>query len=172
MSVYPLEHCSQDDEDCCELCLTKGGACYKVVKGTTRCPRHGANSQINAQKRENAKQYRLKVWQSRLDEFTEHDAVKSLRDEIGILRIVLEEMMNKCSDRTELLMYSAKISDLTIKIEKLVMSCDRLEKNMGQMMDRPTALKFAAKMVEIVGRHVTDPDQLDSISHELLEELR
>jgi len=81
-------------------------------------------------------------------------------------------MMNKCHDRTDLLMYSSKISDLAIKIEKLVSSCDRLERNMGEMMDKPTALKFASKVVDIVGRHVTDSRQLDSISHEILEELR
>jgi hypothetical protein len=148
------------------------GTFYRVVEGTKHCPRHGGATEQARNKKKAGNQYRLSVWKNRLSEFTEHEGVKSLRDEIGILRIVLEEMMNKCSDRQDLLIYSTKISELAVKIEKLVMSCDRLEKNMGQMMDRPSAMKFAAKVVEIVARHVDSAEQLDSISHEILEELR
>jgi len=172
MPHYPLEKCDAEDDNCCALCRTTGTIFYKAVSGTEYCSRHGGANQLNAQKREQVSQYRLLVWQNRLKEFTGHDDVKSLRDEIGILRIVLEETLNRCTDRTDLLLYSAKISDLAVKIEKLVTSCDRLEKNMGQMMDRPTALRFAAKLVEIVGRHIIDPEQLDAISSEVLEELR
>jgi len=145
---------------------------YLTTEGTKYCAQHGGAAAARDNKKKAANQYRLTVWKNRLAEFTENDSVKSLRDEIGILKIVLEEMVNKCTTTNDLMIYSAKISELTVKIEKLVMSCDRLEKNMGQMLDRPTALKFAAKMVEIVGRHVTDADQLDAISHEILEELR
>lgn len=172
MAKYPLEKCSYDDPDACEICISNGTVTYRVVPGTKFCPRHGGPSQKKAQDTKRANQYRLTVWQNRLDEFTESDTVKSLRDEIGILRIVLEEMMNKCHDKNELLMYSAKISDLASKIEKLVTACDRLERNMGEMLDKPTALKFAASVVDIIGRHVDDVDVLDKISHEILEELR
>lgn len=173
MTRYPLVHCDFDDEDCCSVCREKNnGTYYKVVEGSEFCPRHGGAKQANKRKVEAANQYRLSVWQHRLNEFAESDSIKSLRAEVGILRIILEEMMNKCHDRTDLVMYSSKISDLAIKIEKLVSSCDRLERNMGEMMDKPTALKFASKVVDIVGRHVTDSRQLDSISHEILEELR
>lgn len=168
-----LEHCGFDDKDCCPICReTSTTAYYRVVEGAKYCPRHGGSVDMARNKKKAANQYRLSVWKNRLSEFTDNDGVKSLRDEIGILRIVLEEMMNKCSDRNDLLIYSSKISELAVKIEKLVMSCDRLEKNMGQMMDRPSALKFASKVVEIIGRHVESAEQLDSISHEILEELR
>lgn len=164
--------CGFEDDDCCAVCREHTGPYYRVVEGTKYCIRHGGARTASHNKRKAANQYRLSVWKNRLAEFTEHDSVKSLRDEIGILRIVLEEMMNKCTDRNDLLIYSSKISELAVKIEKLVMSCDRLEKNMGQMMDRPSALKFAAKVVEIVGRNIDSAEQLDIISHEILEELR
>ena len=173
MSEHTLIRCKFDDEDCCQVCReVSTSQFYLAMEGAKYCPQHGGATEVKRQKHKAANQYRLTVWKNRLAEFTENDSVKSLRDEIGILRIVLEEMMNKCNTPNDLMIYSAKISELTVKIEKLVMSCDRLEKNMGQMMDRPTALKFAAKVVEIIGRHVDDAEQLDNISHEILEELR
>lgn len=174
MAKYTLEKCDREDDDCCLVCQSKGvgNRFYRAIPGTKYCPRHGGGKAASSNKNKAASQYKLQVWKNRLEEFTEHDGIKSLRDEIGILRIVLEETMNRCEDRNDILLYSAKISDIAVKIEKLVTSCDRLEKNMGQMMDRPTALRFAAKLVDIVGKHVTDADQLDAISAEVLEELR
>jgi len=167
------ERCDLEDPDCCKQCAkNQNGRYFKCVVGADYCILHCGATHAASNKKKKANHYRLQVWQRRLEEFAGHGDVKSLRDEIGILRIVLEETLNSCQDSKDLLLYSAKISDLATKIEKLVTSCDRLEKNMGQMMDRPTALRFAAKLVDIVGRHVTDADMLDAISSEVLEELR
>src|SRR2546421_361414 len=79
-------------------------------------------------------------WQTRLDEFADNDKIKSLREEIGVLRILLEETMSRCHDTNELLLYSNKISELVIKIEKVVASCHRLENATGMLLDKSAAL--------------------------------
>jgi len=173
MPKQPLVKCGRDDPDACERCIANEAKCiYLAIEGTKSCARHGGGIRAASLKTKAANQYRLGVWQSRLNEFAHHDGIKSLRDEIGILRMVLEEQMKKCHEPSELLMFSARIQGLTQDIQKLVTSCDRLERNMGSMMDKPTAIQFAAKIITILGRHVDDGDILDEISHEILEELR
>ena len=166
------ETCRSDHPNVCKHCASRPGICYLAMEGSEYCSGHGGTSQLRSQKTEASNQYRLHIWKSRLREFTESNSVKSIRDEIGILRIVLEETINKCTDGHELLMHSSKISDLAVKIEKLVSSCDRLERNMGEMLDRPSALKFATAIVDIVARNTNDADLLDKISHEILELMR
>ena len=128
-----------------------------VADNSYNCPGHGGMACITSEKKARTKQYRLQVWQERIDEFAESEDVKSLRSEIGILRMLIETTLSQCKNPQELLIYSQRLSDLIIKCEKLVRSCDRLESNMGMLLDRSSALSFAAKVVEIISKHVPDP---------------
>lgn len=169
MAKYPLVHCDKESELACPICLEKGSLVYEVIEGTQACPRHGGNKQLEAKLRAGANQYRLEIWQSRVNEFTEGENAKSLRAEIGILKMVLEQVILQCTDGGALLLYSPKIADLVSKVEKTVMSCDRLERNMGMMMDKSTAMKLAGDIVDLIGMHVTDAETVDAISSGIID---
>lgn len=173
MAEYPLVHCKYDDEEVCPTCIEKNnGVYYKRVEGSDYCGRHGANTQIAARKKQAANQYRLQIWQQRVSEFTEGDNVKSLRAEIGILKMVLENILNQCTDASQLLLYSHKISDLVVKIEKVVTSCDRLDRHMNLMLDKSTALKLASDIVTLISNHIDDPEVVDAISNGIIDLLK
>jgi len=170
----PIEHkltrCEATDPHRCQATGQHGQCPYLAIPDFSFCQRHvGVSVAADAKRRSN--QYRLQIWQKRLDEFAESDNVKSLRDEIGILRILMEEILNKCTDSNQLLIYSSKISDLAIKIEKLVTSCHRLEARMGMLLDKSAALSLAGQIVDIIGQHVSDPDTIDSISSGIISAL-
>jgi hypothetical protein len=170
MIEHKLIRCEADDPNRCQS-SGKGGQCpYTAMENSKFCQRHDG---CGAKARENDKtnMYRLQVWQARLSEFSEHDSIKSLRNEIGILRILLEETMNKCRDTTALLLYSNKISDLCLRIEKLVSSCNRLELKMGLLLDKASALNFAGQVVEIISLHISDPVVIDAISNDIISAL-
>jgi len=128
---------------------------------------HGGNKAIEAQNRESVRNYRLTKWENRVRDFAKSGGVKSLREEIGILRMVLEETINKCENNVDLLLYAHKISDLVLKIEKLVSSCHRLENSMGMLLDKSAALHLAGQIVEIIGNHITDSDIVDNVANDI-----
>lgn len=164
MAKYPLIRVEEDASDRCQS-GGKGGQCpYQVIEGTKYCGRHGGNKQLQREEKVRIRQYRLQVWQERLAEFSESSDVKSLRDEIGILRLVMEATLNQCEDSQALLLHSHKISDLATKIEKIVVSCDRIEKTMGLLLDKAAALTLANKIVEIISDNISDPIVVDKIS--------
>lgn len=161
-----FERCEADDPNRCQA--TGHDQCpYKAMPGFKYCPRHNSRSEATEQKRK-VSQYRLQIWQDRVGEFSEHNDVKSLRDEIGILRMLMENTISKCQDAQDLLMFSGKISETAMKIEKLVSSCNRLEKNMGMMLDKSAALLLAGQIVEIITRHVEDSAVVDEISNDII----
>lgn len=147
-------------------------------KKANTCSRHAGDSAVKHAENKEANMYRLQRWDQRLTEFGKNPKVKGLRDEIGVLRIVLEEVMNKCQSSTDLLINSNKIAEIACKIEKLVVSCDKLEKSSGALMDKAAALTFAGKIVDIIANNLASLESqvsqdiisslIDSINEEII----
>lgn len=153
----------------CQAVGQKDQCPYMAVEGGSYCLRHGGATQRESNRQEAIRNYRLAKWQERVGQFADNDQVKSLREEIGVLRMLLEETVVRCAESTDLLIHSSTISDLVMKLEKLVASCHRLETASGQLLDRAAALQLASKVVEIVGRHVSDAEALDRIAQDIAE---
>ena len=153
MSLQSLD--GPDDPNRCQG-VGKNGQChYKAVQlpdGTygTYCKMHGGHKQLESHNNKQIKIYNLGKWQARLEQQAEHCNVKSLRNEIGILRIALEERFSVIHSSTDLILHSGPISDLTMKIEKLVSSCHKLEGSMGQLLDKQAILNFASEVIGVI----------------------
>jgi hypothetical protein len=160
----------------CDATVANGpcsGQCpYIKVENTNRCPMHGYNSPMQVQQDEVKRTYRLRHWQRRMEEFADDNQIKSLREEIGILRIVMEEILHKCEDSTDLLMMSNRISNIAMQIEKLVVSCDKLEGRMGMLLSKRAVIQLAAQFVEIINTYVDDPEIIEGISENMLKATR
>lgn len=135
------------------------------------CLAHGGNKQREAAQRAGLRNYRLTKWNARLQQFGDAPEIKSLRDEIGILRLLMEQRLEKCKDAQDLILQSAPISDLVMKIDKVVTSCHKLEGSMGQLLDKQAILQFAQQVIGIVGDEVQDEDQLARIANKIVEAL-
>ncbi len=130
------------------------------VEGTDKCNlHHGPLAAWNA-KKEVKRQYNITKWQGRIEGFSDHEGVKTLRDEIGILRLLMETTLNLCKDEHDLLLYSNKISDLVMKVESTVKSCHKLESAMGMLLDRAAALQFSGEIIEIIARRIPNDEEL------------
>lgn len=157
-----------DPRERCHGTVAAGQCPYNKVENSDYCPMHGGNKGQIAHNEEVTRNYRLMRWQRRVEEFADNDQVKSLREEIGILRMMLEEMLIKCTDTTELLLYSHRISDLAMKIEKLVVSCDKLENRMGLLLSKRAVLQLAGTYVNIINTYISDPDVIEQISEQMM----
>lgn len=157
-------------ESQCRYMSLQGMATLGLVpqNDVKNCPKHGSLAHIN---RRAVHDLRLAQWQARLDQFAESDKVKSLRGEIGVLRILLEQSMNQCRTEKDLLMNSGKISDLVVKIEKLVASCHRLETNLSMVLDRNELVKIANNIVIVVNNHVKDSSLIEQIAGDIAKVL-
>lgn len=157
--------CEADDPGRCQSAGGFGQCPFLSVNGTTHCPRHGGTKGIENKVKS---MYRLMQWQGRVDEFAGEEGIKSLRDEIGITRMMLEAIVQKCSDGNDMVMQSSKISSMVMSIEKLVSSCHRLEASSGQLLDKSSAINLASQIVVIIGNHIEDADVIDRISADIV----
>lgn len=156
-----------DDPNCCKAVTNRGPCNIKAIEGRNYCRVHfgfGAKNEEN----QKARNFRLNIYQRRVNDFADNDQVKSLREEIGILRMLLEEVVNKCNNATDLIIASNKIADLAIRIEKLVVSCHKLEQSTGSLLDKTTVLILADTFIQIAGE-VIPPDKIDYVSERLMK---
>jgi hypothetical protein len=167
MTPNQYEVVEEDSPDRCQGVSARGQCLFRAVEGTAYCPMHGGTAARAFQVRQDQRKYKLAKWQDRVNEFADDDQLKSLNDEIGILRMTLEQVLLACHEATDMLLYAPKIADLVAKIEKLVVTCHKLEASTGVLLTRNAAFKLASQIVDIVARHVTDADSVAQIADEI-----
>jgi hypothetical protein len=172
MAEYKIQQIKDDDDpDRCQAVDANGQCRNKVVNvggvKSEYCPRHGGNRAINTAEKESIKNYQLGMWQARIDKGLASPNIKGLRDEIAILRMMLESRLEQCTSKTDLMLHTGPISDMIMKIEKVVSSCHKLEKNMGQVLDKSALLNFASKVIQIIGATLEGVEGADRLNEEI-----
>ena len=162
-----------DDPNRCQAVHARG-QCENLATRTESgdygkfCLAHGGGSHVKKAAAESLRNYQLDRFKARLDRHASTPALKSLRDEVGILRMIMEERLNRCTDTNDLILQSGPISDLVTKIEKVVSSCHKLEGSMGELLDKSAILQFASEIIDIVGTTVTDVDQIEEVGNKIM----
>jgi hypothetical protein len=135
----------------------------------TRCLAHGGNKQKQSAEKKSIRNYRLTRWQGLLERHAGSPQIKSLRDEVGLARMLLETRLNQIEDAQGLMLQSHTISDLLNRIERLVVSCQKVESMTGQMLDKQDVAELGSKIIAIIYAHIDDAQILDAISKDILE---
>ena len=109
-----------DDPWRCQSTMMKGQCHNKATTEGGSCQIHGGASALKGDEKRSIRNYRLGKFRAALDRHADSPRLKTLNDEVAILRMMLEEQLNQCQDAHDLVLKSHLISDLVVKIEKLV----------------------------------------------------
>ncbi|TRZ52367.1 MAG: hypothetical protein D4S01_03115 [Dehalococcoidia bacterium] len=165
---YEITRVAEDDPWRCQATKAKGQCLNKATTLGGTCAVHGGNKRVEDEERKNIRNYQLNKFQQQLNRHADSPRLKSLNDEVAILRMMLEEQLNQCNDVHDLVLKSHLISDLVLRIEKLVKSCHSLERNLGSLMDKQALLTFASGVIGAIGDHIEDEHILEALSQDIL----
>jgi hypothetical protein len=147
----PFEIVEEDHPERCPSVTAKKGQCrFRAVPGGKNCYIHAGANTLREQRKRSLAAYRESKWLAEIQRHAQDDDVKNLRSEVGILRVLMQEQLARCQDATDLLLMSGPISDLVLKIDKVVNSCHKLESNMGQLLDKQAIINFASRVIKVV----------------------
>lgn len=137
----------------CEHTQPDGQCRATAVEGSKFCAKHSPDPQIGLRR-----QYMLNKakYRQRYSEFAESDELRTLRDEIAILRMVMEERLNMIQNDSEMLASCGQIAALATTIEKLVKSCNQLETRLGSLLSKSALLGVANELVQILMQELSD----------------
>jgi hypothetical protein len=155
------------DPERCQAITGNGQCINKRHPGSEYCLAHGGNKAGQAQEKVHYRNYLLGQWQARIDQKLAAPDLKNLRDEIAILRMLLEVRFSKCQEDVDLIMHTGAISDLIMKVEKVVTSCHKLETNLGQVLDKQALLNFAGRVIQIISTVLGGMENGDKLIDEI-----
>lgn len=166
----PLEIVQPHDPRRCQFVASNGQCVYIKKEKSNFCEIHAAGSTAKEKKFQLAR-YRLQQYQERVAEFSNDDEIKSLREEIGIMRMALEQVIVQCQSANDLLIRSDKISNMVGQIQRLVESAQKLEERNNNLLDRKIVIIIADSIVTLIGNYITDPDKLTEIGSKICESI-
>ena len=137
---------------------------FRAVKEASNCVLHGGKHVLEAMKREDQLYNLREQYRNRIDELTDNKKHFTLNEEIGVLRMLLENIFKTVNTDNELLRNTSSISELITKIEKLVNSAMRAEKYIGGLLSRNQAIQMIQEIVDVMADEIKDPDLLNSIA--------
>jgi hypothetical protein len=142
--------------------------CRNVAEpNSTYCLPHSGNVGGVQQKQKELRNYLLTKFHTRSGQLRSNAGIKDLRDEVAILRMMLEGKLNSFQNESEMLLQAGAISELVLKIEKLVTSCHKLEKDMGVTVEKVQLINLAEQIVGIINRNVEDKAIVENIVNEI-----
>ena len=113
--------------------------------------------------------YDAPKWKRLIQKRLQDPDIKSLREEIAILREVLSRILEQCDpESNDVILMHAPISDLVSKIERLVTSCHKLETSMKFLLD-PTTLDAFISEVIVILTQTLKPQQLAKVAAEIVK---
>lgn len=150
------------DPNRCQGAAQDGQCMNESESGSDYCQVHGGRDKGQAAEK---RLYYLAEAQSRarLAGLSEHEEVKSLREEIAIARIILERRLNLIRNEADWISSSGPLNTCLLTIERLVKSAHTLEQNLGSMLSKATVLRLGQQICEIVIDELKDVPDFEPI---------
>lgn len=169
MSVENIESVSTFHPDRCEGLAGNNQCSFKRIPGSKFCPIHDKH----AGKRQQTElhMYLLGQWQARVNEFTNHDELRTVNQELGLLRMLLERIVNMCKNDNDIEIRASKIESLIARIEHMVVTCNNLETKTGKVLDKSALLRVASSIIEIITEFVPDQEVCGKIGDAIVERI-
>jgi len=156
---------AQDEKDRC----AKSNCPYEKVEHTDFCPRHGANKQLEKKAKEMGYQFKLERVRNRLDLLVADPKRYRLDEELGLMRITLEDTINAITTRAEdkeyaLFAASDTIRNLVNTIEKLAQTCVTQSRSLGLLMTADEVLEQVQKIIDVIAEELDDEETVIRIA--------
>ena len=155
--------CAENDPHRCQ-CQTEKGQCpFLAVPPTQYCVIHG-NHSIRKSETDELYEFKRTEVLSRLAKFRQHPDAMKLTTELGVLRLTLEALLNKCADNYEFVTNSATISSLIGSIERTLTANLKMEKHMNDLLSLTQVIQMAQQFFNVVTQHIKDPEIIETIA--------
>ena len=143
------------DPERCKGAAPDGQCRNRAEPGSDYCHVHGGKSNVEEQ---DLGLYHLTKaqYRRRLAELKGHEEVKSLRDEIALTRILVEERFNSIKNDADLLAAYSTVNGLMLTLERLIKTSHQIETNLGALLAKPTVILLGQALVNIIVEELRD----------------
>lgn len=137
------------DPNRCKVTVNGNNQCFHVaVPGENYCELH---SHKPAGAAERDIYYLTKArHRHRLTQLRDHEEIKSLREEIALTRILIEERWNQATSDADLLLACPMLNQLLLTLERLIKSSHQIEQNLGTLLSKSAVVTLGQSLVQLL----------------------
>ena len=140
------------DPSRCKMSVGREQCDRVAATGSDFCVKHGGIDRSNEQ---STRMYLLaEADQGRVNQLADHEAIRSLREEIAIARRLLERRWNLMKSDQDLLMGCGAINSLLMTIGKLVKEAHTIEQNLDVLLSKATVFILAQSVARIISEEL------------------
>lgn len=164
-----LERVGADHPQACQG--GSNGACvYKSEPGSDRCSLHAGSAKSAASKRAEHRNYKLNaLFGDRANQLADSPKIKSLTEEIGLMRVALETIFNAITDANSMLLYADRIEKMVKGIQNLVTTTQSLQEKNKELLGRETVMSIIDQILEKIILRIDDPDIVKALADDCYE---
>lgn len=169
MATAAVARCAEDDPNRCQSTFANGQCPYKAAEYSKYCMMHGGNKAAESQAKRASHDYKVQLWQERIDGFSGSANVKNLRGEIGVLRMTMENTLNLIKTPQQFPLYADKLQGLARDLKGLVEVAQKIEERNKELLSKTEVFNIADAAIAIISKYITDPDDLCIAGEELYD---
>ncbi|REJ86529.1 MAG: hypothetical protein DWQ35_23145 [Planctomycetota bacterium] len=154
----------------CQGAAPDGQCMNEAESGSDFCRAHGGHSTAEAQEKRLYLLTKAKH-RERLAQLSEHEEIKSLRDEIAIARMLIEERFNAIKNDSDLLAAFGPINTSLLTVERLVKSAHQIEQNLGNLLAKTSVLALGQSISRILIDELEDLPDYEEIVDRINERI-
>ena len=152
------ERVDEDSPDRCDGITAHGQCTFKRVENSKFCRIHGGNATEITNRKNAIYQIKAARVRERHEQFSDAEGWRSTREEIGILRLTLEEILNKCDDSSSLTLSVPQISQLVGQIDKLINNSLKLDEHLGKLISEEKMILLINALLDAVYETIGDEE--------------
>jgi len=153
------------DQDRCQSSAGLNQCMNRSVVGTSHCKAHGGASIAARNERAAIHKFRKTKWYDAIKDEYDQSSVKSLHGEVAVLKMLLTNLVGRIQTESDLMIQTGSISDLVVKIDKVVTSCHKLDKEQSMLVDQATVMQFAMSVSEVIMQELDGPEDKEKLSN-------
>jgi hypothetical protein len=108
---------------------------------------------------------------ARLDEMADHEGVKSLREEISILRMTIEEQYNRINSDMDFQLRWPVVQSAIRDVHKLVKDCHVIEQNLGVLLARQSIIRLGQQVCQIILDRLEGIPNYEEIARQIIQDI-
>ena len=163
----PVKCTDENDPNRCISSTARGHCQFLAVPGTKHCSIHGGIKCQAVNAANDLYRFKHDLYARRIAEMKDHPDARKLGTELGMLRMLLEEVINKVEEPQDLIIqYGPQIREFVGDIRATLIANVKLEEKIGTLLTINDVARLAQALMSVIVEHVTDPDTIAHIADE------
>lgn len=165
-----LQRVGPDHPEACQSNTGNGPCCYKREPNSLFCAIHGGGASSAAGERRELQNYKLNsVFADRASQLSNSPRIKSLTDEIALVRTALETVFNSIKSENEMVLYVDRIEKLSTTVSKLITTLQNIQEKNKELLGREVVMSIFDQILEKIVQRVGDPDVIKCLADDAYE---